>query len=149
MKKRTGDPHVHSDHEVDLARVRAFADAPPEVRLQALTELRRRVSDDSTSIELGLGGGLIGLIVSFLLPAGLPGIPETTWVADLVVRLVFSFIVGVAFVVALLPGIIPMARRSRRREVADVWLRAYEDELSVRWGRDDRAARRWRRAQVG
>jgi hypothetical protein len=140
-------PHVHSDDRVDIARVDAFVESSRQARLDALTELRRRVSDDSTTIELGLGGGLIGVAVSLLLPYSPISFPDTVLSVEVLARLVAGFAVGAIFIVALLPALIPMARRSRKREIADAWIRAYEDEVAARWNRRDKAALRWQRAQ--
>ena len=148
VPKKATIPHIHSDDRVNELRIREFADASTQDRINALTELRRRVHNDSNTIEIGLGGALLGAGASILLPGSpMPDIGEEWWIG-LIVRGLIGLVGGFLIVVALSPLLLPMMRRSRRREVAQVWLAAYEDELATLWTRRDRTARKWQQRQV-
>jgi len=125
---------------VTLELVHAFAEAPRAEQVEALGELRRRVEDDSTVIELGFASLALGALLALAGPSNV--LPEAT---NLVAGILIGAIGGLATVVTVSPALISIARRSNRRDAAAAWLTAYEDELSHRRAARGRAARRWLR----
>jgi hypothetical protein len=119
-------PHLHRDTDVDLARVEAFLNAGPEVRLKVLAVLRSQASDDSTANELAI------LALTF----SIVGLMVTPAAADLgntdgIARVIFGGLLGVAAILMVLPFAVPALVRTQRRQSAIVWLRAYEDALAA------------------
>jgi len=126
---------------VSLALVDAFAEAPRAEQVQALGELRKRVEDDSTAIELGLLGAALGALFTIVGPGD--ALPEVT---NVLTGLVFGILGGLTVVLVVSPGLFAIALRSNRRDAAAAWLTAYEDELARRRSARGRHARAWQRA---
>jgi len=141
MKKRPS--HVHPDAHVTIERVNAFAEAPREIQLIALTELRKKVGDDSndtqTSIMVAVFGVLAaGVIAPRIVATATP--ISNPWVAGIVIGLVAAVALGITVV----PVVVNSVLQAGGRERANLWLRTYEAELERRWKVPGRQGRRWR-----
>ena len=136
-------PHVHADSAVDLQRVGGFAEAGRMEQLAALTELRRQVVDDSNAVDLGVFGAVLGAGIGVLVSSADTGLPPLPWYVSMAVFAVVGLLGGALLLGGVIPLLVPMLKRSQRRERAELWLRAYEDELTRRWMKRGRTARHW------
>ena len=147
MAKKHTVPHIHEDNRVNTDRVDAFALAPRQEQMTTLAELRSRVKDDSNSVELAVSLALVGALITVVvpLPESISALQNPNWWVAAIVWVLLCLAIGAGLFIALLPVLISTMRHSRKRDLAELWLRAYEDELDGRWSRQDRPARRWQK----
>lgn len=139
MKKAMPLEHMHRHTRITSELVDRFAEAPRENQLQVLAQLRARVADDSHAIELAVAGIAVSVLALLLVPPRVD-LAHLPWV----VSLATGGMLGIFVAVLLVPLLIGSAIRSNRREIATVWLRAYEDELQRRYQQHGLKASRWR-----
>lgn len=126
------EPFVHADIAVTTDRLDSFANAAIDDQLATLATLRERAAD-SGSTELAVLGIAIAVLIALLVPtSGLTDYSAVSSVWELLGRIVASVIVGFVVVVLIVAGGREWLQRDRRRELAAVWLAAYEDELMRR-----------------
>jgi Mn2+/Fe2+ NRAMP family transporter len=135
--------YLHKDLDTSTERVSAFGRAPHETQLAVLAELRSRVNDNSTNIEIAIGATAVSLVVLFVGPRQVLPVD-----APLPVLAIVGVVLGVFLGVLLLPMYLAPMLRSGKQTSASVWLAAYEDELARRWLATGRRARQWRNARV-
>jgi hypothetical protein len=126
------EPFVHADIAVTTDRLDSFANATIDDQLATLATLRERAAD-SGSTELAVLGIAIAVLIALLVPtSGLTdyGAVSSAW--ELLGRIVASVIVGFVVVALIVAGGREWLQRDRRRELAAVWLAAYDDELTRR-----------------
>ncbi len=124
-------PFIHLDIDVTPERLSAFTSASDEEKLATLSVLRERTAD-SGSNEVSLYGVCIAIVIAVAIPtAGLEVPPEAMSVGVLVARIAFLVILGFAVATLVLVGARERFQRDRRRELAVVWLGAYETALAT------------------
>ncbi len=131
--------HIHRHIRITSELVDRFAEAPRETQLQVFAQLRARVADDSHTIELAIAGIAVSLLTMLIVPAHID-LGHPPWL----VSLITGGMLGVFIAVLLIPLLMWSAVRSNRREIATVWLRAYEDELQRRYSQAGREGSNWR-----
>lgn len=132
------DPHVHSDIAITPERLDAFADAGLGEQLSTLAVLRER-SAESGATELAVIGLAIAVGVAiFVPPSGLLDFGAAVDPVEFAGRVVANVILAIAVSFFVILGSVDWIRRDRRREVAAVWLAAYEDDLGRRAAMRDR-----------
>jgi len=125
-------PFVHADIAVTTDRLDSFASAAIDDQLATLATLRERAAD-SGSTELAVLGIAIAVLIALLVPtSGLTDYDGVSSWWELLGRIVASVIVGFVVVLLIVAGGREWLQRDRRRELAAVWLAAYEDELTRR-----------------
>ncbi|MFE4950152.1 hypothetical protein ACFQ9V_08575 [Leifsonia sp. NPDC056665] len=140
-------PHIHSTAEVSLERITAFHAESSETRLLVRSELRRRIADDPTAIQLTIAGLAIAFFGLLVVPAKPIRLGEGPWME----MAATSILLGVVSALVVLPILFVAVRRHERKVCAVVWLAAFDDQQysedsAVASGRQ---ARRWRRGRNG
>lgn len=126
------EPFLHPDISVTTKRLDDFGDAAVEDQLATLATLRERGADNGVT-ELALLGVAITLLIAIVVPnTGVTEFGEASDLWELLARIVASVIIALMIVVMTVVGARDWIRRDRRRELAAVWLAAYEDELTRR-----------------
>lgn len=123
---------LHADIAVTPDRLDSFANAEIDDQLATLAALRERGADNGAT-ELAVFGIAIAVLVAIMVPtSGLSDYGAISNVWELLGRTVASVIVGFVILMLIISGSRDWIQRDRRRELAGIWLAAYEDELSRR-----------------
>ncbi len=123
-------PFIHLDIDVTRERLAAFTSASDEERLATLSVLRERTAD-SGSNEISLYGVCIAIVIAVALPtAGIGEQPPAASSAELAARIVFLAVLGFGIAMLVVVGAREWFQRDRQRELAVVWLPAYETALA-------------------
>jgi uncharacterized iron-regulated membrane protein len=125
------EPFLHPDIAVTTDRLDNFANAEVDDQLATLAALRERGADNGAT-ELAVFGIAIAVLVALVIPSGLGDYGAISNVWELLGRVVASIVVGLVIVMMVISGARDWIQRDRRRELAAVWLAAYEDELARR-----------------
>jgi len=122
-------PFIHLDIDVTPERLAAFTSASDKEKLATLSVLRERTAD-SGSNEISLYGVCIAIVIAVALPtAGIGELPEAASSAELATRIVLLAVLGFAIAMLVVVGAREWFQRDRQRELAVVWLGAYETAL--------------------
>lgn len=131
--------HLYRDTDVTTERLESFAQAPRHVQLRVMAALRERAVEDNLELTI------MAILLAIILPIASIGIAPEATPAPLWAKVAAAIILGLllGFVFGAIIGWRPI-RDHRRRQVATVWLGAYQDELERRRAQPGRSARRWR-----
>jgi hypothetical protein len=143
--------HLHHDLQVTRARLESFASADVDVQLGVLASLRATAHDSEATQVLALQSMGVAVLAVFLtaVPGIVPRLPAmnsgSSWWTDVINVAARVLVIVVFAVLVIIPVLRDQSRLNRNRQLAVVWLGAYEDELNRLRSASGRAARRWRR----
>ncbi len=147
-------PFIHLDIDVTRDRLAAFASASDEEKRATLSVLRERTAD-SGSNEVSLCGVSVAVVLAIAIPTvGVEVQGEVSNLAEAVGRTAGISLIGLVVGFLVAAGAREWFQRDRRRELAVVWLAAYETaftaDMSRGWfGWIERRRRQCRPARGG
>ncbi|WP_090040643.1 MULTISPECIES: hypothetical protein [unclassified Leifsonia] len=115
--------HIHADVKVSVEKVLAFHAEPGETQLLVRSELRRRIADDPTAIQITIAGLAIAFFGLLVVPAKPIRLGEGPWLE----MAATSIVLGVVSALVVFPVLFVAVRRHERKVRASVWLAAFDD----------------------
>ena len=133
--------HIHSDINVDQPRLDALAEEPRTIQLLVFAALRERTVEEN--VELPVAAIAFAVILPFAATFVTPEESDAPLWAKAIVIGVLALVFTIVIFLAI--GLSPL-QRHRRRELATVWIGAFEDELARRHRNRSWSTRRWRKS---
>ncbi len=120
---------LHLDIDVTSERLTAFTSASEDEQRATLAVLRERTADNGTN-EISLYGVSVAVVLAIAIPTvGLEALGEVSNLAEAVGRTAGISLIGLFVGLLVAAGAREWFQRDRRRELAVVWLAAYETAL--------------------
>lgn len=107
-----------------MDKVSAFCSESLGTQLLVRSELRRRIVDDPTAIQLTIAGLAIAFFGLIVVPAK----PITLGVGPWMEVAATSVVLGLGSVLVVLPVLVIAVRRHERKVRATVWLAAFDEQ---------------------